>query len=38
MNTAPDGLTSAATVRNIVELIDKNQSETLVQPLFKKNR
>ena len=38
MNTAPDGLTSAETVRNIVELIDKNQSETLLQPVFKKNR
>ncbi len=36
MNTAPDGLTSADTVRNIVDLIDKNQSETLVQSLFKK--
>lgn len=38
MNTAPDGLTSAETVRNIVDLIDKNQSETLLQPVFKKNR
>jgi 4-O-beta-D-mannosyl-D-glucose phosphorylase len=30
MNTPPDGLTSSGTVRNLVQLIDKNQSESLV--------
>lgn len=30
MNTPPDGHTSAGTVRNLVQLIDKNQSETLL--------
>lgn len=36
MNTAPDGLRSAETVRTIVELIDKNQSETLLQTALKR--
>jgi 4-O-beta-D-mannosyl-D-glucose phosphorylase len=30
MNTAPDGFSSAETVRTLTELIDKNQSQTLV--------
>lgn len=38
MNTAPDGLRSAETVRNIVELIDKNLSETLQQTVLKRNK
>ncbi len=29
MNTPPDGLTSAATVKNIVELIGRNQAESI---------
>lgn len=36
MNTAPDGMRSAETVRTIVELIDKNQSETLLNTVLKK--
>ncbi len=30
INTAPDGFTSAEAVKTLIELIDKNQSETLV--------
>lgn len=30
MNTAPDGFTSAETVRTLTELIDKNQAQSLV--------
>lgn len=33
MNTAPDGFTSAETVRTLTELIDKNQSQSLVNAL-----
>lgn len=33
MNTAPDGFTSAETVRTLTELIDKNQSLSLVNAL-----
>ena len=36
MNTAPDGWRSAETVRTITELIDKNQSETLLQTVPKR--
>ena len=31
MNTPPDGQSSAGTVRNLVQLIDKNQAEALVK-------
>lgn len=31
MNTAPDGLTSAETVKTLTALVDKNQAEALVQ-------
>jgi 4-O-beta-D-mannosyl-D-glucose phosphorylase len=30
MNTAPDGFSSAESVKTLIELIDKNQPETLV--------
>jgi len=33
MNTVPDGFTSAETVRTLTELIDKNQSQSLVNAL-----
>ncbi len=33
MNTAPDGFTSAETVRTLTELIDKNQSQSLINAL-----
>lgn len=33
INTAPDGFTSAETVRTLTELIDKNQSQSLVNAL-----
>ncbi len=38
MNTAPDGLSSAETVKTLSALINKNQSEALVQVAASKNR
>jgi hypothetical protein len=31
MNTPPDGVNSAGTVRNLVQLIDKNQQDMLMK-------
>jgi 4-O-beta-D-mannosyl-D-glucose phosphorylase len=33
VNTAPDGFSSAATVRTLTELIDKNQSQSLINAI-----
>lgn len=33
MNTAPDGFTSAETVRTLTELIDRNQSQSLINAM-----
>ncbi|MES2851189.1 MAG: glycosidase [Bacteroidota bacterium] len=38
MNTAPDGLSSAETVKALTALIDKNQSEAMVQVTSFKNK
>jgi len=38
MNTAPDGMSSSESVKTLTALIDKNQSEALVQVVSSKNK